>query len=238
MALILNIETATNVCSVSVSKNGIVEGSRESSDEKSHAKLLTIFIDEVIKELNYTFDDFDAVAVSKGPGSYTGLRIGVSTAKGICYAKDLPLIAINTLHSMANGIISKINSNEIEIEDLENCIIVPMIDARRMEVYSAFFNSEGDFERDVKAEIIDENSYQEILIKQKMIFFGDGSEKIKDVIKHENAMFIDDIYPSSKDMVKLAETKFQKSEFEDVAYFEPFYLKDFVATVPKKNIFK
>lgn len=238
MALILNIETSTNVCSVSVSKNGVVEGCRESSDEKSHAKFLTIFIDEIVKELNYDFDDFDAVAVSKGPGSYTGLRIGVSTAKGLCYAKDLPLIAINTLQSMAQGIISKANSNKIKIEDPGNCLIVPMIDARRMEVYSAFFNSKGDFTRDVKAEIIDENSYQEILAKQKMIFFGNGSEKIKDVIKHANAIFIDNMHPSSKDMAQLAETRFQNNEFEDVAYFEPFYLKDFVATVPKKNIFK
>lgn len=238
MALILNIETSTIVCSVSVSRDGIVLAIKESREEKSHAKLLTIFIDELLKELNYKIDDLDAVAISKGPGSYTGLRIGVSTAKGLCYAKDLPLIAINTLQSMANGIILKFNSNNLPIENVETAILVPMIDARRMEVYSAFFNSKGESLRDVMAEIIDDHSYKEILSKQKMIFFGDGSEKIRETIQHENAIFLTDIYPSSKDMAELSESAYQKREFENVAYFEPFYLKDFVATVPKKNIFQ
>jgi tRNA threonylcarbamoyladenosine biosynthesis protein TsaB len=238
MALILNIETSTKVCSVCVSLNGVVKGIKESCEEKSHAKLLTIFIDQLLNELDYKIVDFDAIAISKGPGSYTGLRIGVSTAKGLCYAKDLPLIAINTLQSMANGIILKANSNDISVDDFENSILVPMIDARRMEVYSAFFNSKGEFIRDVKAEIIDENSYKDILSKQKMVFFGDGSEKIRKVVKHENAVFIKNIDPSSNDMAKLSELAYQEKQFEDVAYFEPFYLKDFVATVPKKNIFQ
>ena len=238
MALILNIETSTTVCSVSVTLNGLVQGIKESNEEKTHAKLLTIFIDQLLKELNYKIDDFDAVAVSKGPGSYTGLRIGVSTAKGLCYAKDIPLIAINTLQAMANGMILKANSKEISFDDFKNSVLVPMIDARRMEVYSAFFNSKGEFTRDVKAEIIDENSYQDILANRKMIFFGDGSEKIKEIIKHENAIFVGNVYPSSNSMASLSELAFQNNEFENVAYFEPFYLKDFVATVPKKNIFK
>jgi len=238
MALILNIETSTIVCSVSVSLNGLVQGIKESNEEKTHAKLLTIFIDQLLKELNYTIDDFDAIAVSKGPGSYTGLRIGVSTAKGLCYAKDIPLIAINTLQAMANGMILKANSKEISIEDFKNSVLVPMIDARRMEVYSAFFNSKGEFIRDVKAEIIDENSYQDILANQKMIFFGDGSEKIKEIINHKNAIFVNNVNPSSYSMTSLSEFAFQNNEFENVAYFEPYYLKDFVATVPTKNIFK
>ena len=238
MALILNIETSTRVCSVCISKDGIVKSFRESNDEKTHAKLLTVFIDEIVKEQNLSFDDFDAVAVSKGPGSYTGLRIGVSTAKGLCYAKDLPLIAINTLEAMANGVITKVNTNELNIDDFENAILVPMIDARRMEVYSAFLNSKGEIIREVKAEIIDENSYRDILAKQKMIFFGDGSEKITDTIKHENAIFIENANPSSLSMAVLSEDAFIKEEFKDIAYFEPFYLKDFVATIPKKNIFK
>lgn len=237
MALILNIETSTTVCSVSITLNGIVKGIKESNEEKTHAKLLTVFIDQLLKELNYKMDDFDAIAVSKGPGSYTGLRIGVSTAKGLCYAKDLPLIAINTLQGMANGMILKANSNEITIDDFKDSVLVPMIDARRMEVYSAFFNSKGEFTRDVKAEIIDENSYQDILTNKKMIFFGDGSEKIKEIIKHKNAIFVSNVYPSSDSMASLSELAFQNNEFENVAYFEPFYLKDFVATVPKKNIF-
>ena len=238
MALILNIETSTRVCSVCISKDGIVKSFRESNDEKTHAKLLTVFIDEIVKEQNLSFDDFDAVAVSKGPGSYTGLRIGVSTAKGLCYAKDLPLIAINTLEAMANGVITKVNTNELNIDDFENAILVPMIDARRMEVYSAFLNSKGEIIREVKAEIIDEKSYRDILAKQKMIFFGDGSEKITDTIKHENAIFIENANPSSLSMAVLSEDAFIKEEFKDIAYFEPFYLKDFVATIPKKNIFK
>jgi len=233
MALILNIETSTQVCSVCISKDGNVLALKESHDQKSHARLLTTFIDQVLKESNYSFDDLNAVAVSKGPGSYTGLRIGVSTAKGICYAKDLPLIAVNTLESMANGVISK-----SEYSDDENAILVPMIDARRMEVYSAFFNLKGEFLREVKAEIIDEDSYSDILKKQRMIFFGDGSSKITEIIKHKNAVFIENFHPSSRFMVSISDQYFKTNTFEDVAYFEPFYLKDFVATIPKKNIFK
>ncbi len=233
MALILNIETSTQVCSACISKDGNVLAFKESNDQKSHARLLTTFIDQVLKESNYTFDDLDAVGVSKGPGSYTGLRIGVSTAKGICYAKDLPLIAINTLESMTNGVIS-----EKELDKNEDIVLVPMIDARRMEVYSAFFNYKGDFLREVKAEIIEENTYSDILKKQKMIFFGDGSSKIMETIKHENAVFIEDFHPSSRFMANISDHYFKNNKFEDVAYFEPFYLKDFVATVPKKNIFK
>lgn len=238
MALILNIETSTIVCSVSVSKDGMVKAVKESREEKSHAKLLTIFIDELLKELNHKIEDLDAVAVSKGPGSYTGLRIGVSTAKGLCYAKDLPLIAINTLQSMTKGIILKLQSNKISVKDFEKAILVPMIDARRMEVYSAFLDSKGEIVREVMAEIIDKDSYKDILTKQKMIFFGDGSEKIQKIIPHENAVFINDVYPSAHDMATLSEAAYQNKDFENVAYFEPFYLKDFIATVPKKNIFQ
>ncbi len=238
MALILHIETSTRVCSVCVSRDGQAIGLRESKEEKSHAKKLTIFIQELFNELHIKVDDLDAIAISKGPGSYTGLRIGVSTAKGLCFAKDLPLVAVNTLQSMANGIIQRQAEGNLSIHEIEKAILVPMIDARRMEVYSAFFNSEGEFTRDVKAEIIDESSYQDILENKQMIFFGDGSEKITEVIRHKNAKFIPGYDPSAKDMIKIAETAFDKQHFEDVAYFEPFYLKDFIATVPKKNIFK
>ncbi len=238
MGLILSIETSTMVCSVCISRNGELIGIKESEEEKSHAKNLTVFVDELMKENGFSYSDLDAVSISKGPGSYTGLRIGVSTAKGLCYAKNIPLIAINTLQAMANGMITKVESNEIIIDHFENSVLVPMIDARRMEVYSAFFNSKGETVRDVKAEILDERSYNEILEKQKMIFFGDGSEKVHNVIKHNNAMFIKNINPSAKDMIELSEQLFKMKKFEDVAYFEPFYLKDFIATIPKKNIFK
>ena len=232
MALILNIETSTNICSVCIAKDGNIIAQKESSENKSHAKLLTLFIEDLLKEQSLTAANLDAVAVSKGPGSYTGLRIGVSVAKGLCYAKDIPLIAINTLQAMAFGVVSKLSA-----DNLNDSIIVPMIDARRMEVYSAFFDTKASLIRDVKAEIIDENSYAEKLSTQKMIFCGDGSEKITSTIQHENAIFISDFYPSATYMTVLSESCFESEKFENVAYFEPFYLKDFIATTPKKNIF-
>ncbi|HRW63785.1 MAG TPA: tRNA (adenosine(37)-N6)-threonylcarbamoyltransferase complex dimerization subunit type 1 TsaB [Bacteroidales bacterium] len=236
MALILNIETSTQVCSVCLSDGGKVIAMRESNDDKSHARLLNLFIEEILKENKLNFGQLDAVAVSKGPGSYTGLRIGVSTAKGLCYAKNIPLIAVHTLESMAYGVIHyKYSKSKASDSDI---VFVPMIDARRMEVYSAFFNIKGEMIREVEAEIIDENSYQDILKDKKMVFFGDGSDKIKDVLKNPNAMFIENVNPSSEYMSALSESAFNKKQFEDIAYFEPFYLKDFIATIPKKNIFK
>lgn len=236
MALILNIETSTTVCSVSLAKDGEILGFRESADEKSHAKLLTVYIDEIIKEQKVDFKDIDAVAVSMGPGSYTGLRIGVSTAKGLCYAKDIPLIAINTLQSMAHGVINRFNEDEQAVNNFEESLLVPMIDARRMEVYSSIFNTKGETVREIKAEIIEESSFSELLEKQQLIFFGDGSSKIKNTVTHKNAIYLDDIGTSSLYMCELAEEAFKNKKFENVAYFEPFYLKDFVATTPKKNI--
>lgn len=238
MALILNIETSTQVCSVSVSDKGLIKGFKESRDEKSHAKYLTVFINDLLNELKLPIGDFDAISVSKGPGSYTGLRIGVSTAKGLCYAKDIPLISVNTLQSMAYGLIRKVEEQHISIPDFDQSLLVPMIDARRMEVYSAFFNPKGEFVRDVKAEIIDQDSYKDILSSQPMIFFGDGSEKVSDIIQDQSALFVPDFFASAVDMAKLSEKFYGEQKFEDVAYFEPFYLKDFVATKPKKNIFK
>lgn len=238
MALILNIETSTQVCSVSVSDNGLIKGFKESRDEKSHAKYLTVFINDLINELKLSIRDFDAISVSKGPGSYTGLRIGVSTAKGLCYAKDIPLISVNTLQSMAYGLIRKVEEQQIFIPDFDQSLLVPMIDARRMEVYSAFFNPKGEFVRDVKAEIIDQDSFKDLLSSQSMIFFGDGSEKVSDIIQDQRAFFIPEFFASAVDMAKLSEKIYFEQKFEDVAYFEPFYLKDFVATKPKKNIFK
>ncbi|MDY6801129.1 MAG: tRNA (adenosine(37)-N6)-threonylcarbamoyltransferase complex dimerization subunit type 1 TsaB [Bacteroidota bacterium] len=238
MALILNIETSTQVCSVSVSEKGQIKGFKEISDEKSHAKYLTVFIDELIKELNISLHDIDAVAVSKGPGSYTGLRIGVSTAKGLCYAKDIPLISVNTLQSMAFGLIQKVNQEDLTIPNFKQSILVPMIDARRMEVYSAFFNSMGEFLRDVKAEIIDQHSYKDILKSKQMIFFGNGSDKITKTVQGQNTFFLPGFSASAVYMAQLSELFFAEKKFEDVAYFEPFYLKDFIATTPKKNIFR
>ena len=216
---ILNIETSTKACSVALHKNGELIVSREDvTTNFSHSEKLLKFISKLFSDAKLSLSDLDAIAVSMGPGSYTGLRIGVSTAKGLCYGLDIPLISISTLKAMSFGMALEIKAD----------LYCPMIDARRMEVYSAFFDKNNTEVRKIQADIIDENSYKKELEK-KVVFFGDGSEKIKDKIKHENAIFVSDIHPSAKNMGLLSYQKFTKSLFEDLAYFEPFYLKDFVA---------
>lgn len=229
MSLILNIETSTSVCSASIAKNGEVLAIRESFEDKSHATLITVFVEELLSELSITAAELDAVAVSEGPGSYTGLRIGVSVAKGICYANNIPLIAVNTLQAMA--IMAK------KAKSINEALYCPMIDARRMEVYSALFDAQMKVARKTIAEIIDENSYASELKQRPIIFMGNGAEKCKGHITSDNAVFLEGIYPSAKYMAMLAEQDFNNHNFKDVAYFEPFYLKDFVATIPKKKVF-
>ncbi|CAM1359306.1 tRNA (adenosine(37)-N6)-threonylcarbamoyltransferase complex dimerization subunit type 1 TsaB [Tenacibaculum xiamenense] len=225
MALILNIETATKNCSVSLGKEGKLLAIKELNDGNySHAEKLHPFIQEVLNESGIQMNDLDAVAISKGPGSYTGLRIGVSAAKGLCFANDIPLIALETLHSLATSI--SINSG----------YIVPMLDARRMEVYSEVYNIDYSQQREIQAEIINEESFVTLLENNEVHFLGDGANKCKDVITSENAIFHDDKFPSSREMVELSYTKFKENKFEDVAYFEPFYLKDFVVTPEKKKV--
>lgn len=365
MALILNLETATKVCSVSLGKDSELLALKEQHDDYSHAEKLTLFIQEVLEEAGVTIKEIDAVAVSKGPGSYTGLRIGVSTAKGLCYSLEKPLIAVSTLKAMArdpsltlpqgegikapryytagkldwntsienakehrknptdaewiiwqrlrakqigykfrrqhpidkyivdfvciekklvieidgkmhdnqkeedesrtdklnqkgfkvirfaneeviintDNVVSKIKSelDNIKVlpfgEDSGGVLFCPMIDARRMEVYNAFYDINNNEIREVAADIVDENSYQEFLDKHRVVFFGDGAAKCKTALeKHENAFFADDVFPSAKNMITLSEEQFNKQQFEDVAYFEPYYLKDFVAGKPKKLI--
>ena len=224
MATILNIETATKNCSVSVAKDGETLTIQELNDGNySHAEKLHPFIQKVLEDANVSKSQIDAVAVSKGPGSYTGLRIGVSAAKGLCFAFDKPLISIETLLSLAHQL------------TIEEGVIVPMIDARRMEVYAAVYDANYKQVREIKAEIIDEDSFQEYLLKGKVYFLGDGAEKCKEVITDENAVFIDSKYPSAKEMSQLSFDKYKKNDTEDVAYFEPFYLKDFVVTPEKKR---
>ena len=216
---ILNIETSTKACSVALHKNGELIVCREDvTTNFSHSEKLLKFISKLFSDAKLSLSDLDAIAVSMGPGSYTGLRIGVSTAKGLCYGLDIPLISISTLKAMSFGMALEIKAD----------LYCPMIDARRMEVYSAFFDINNTEVRKIQADIIDENSYKKELEK-KVVFFGDGSEKIKEKIKHKNAMFISNIHPSAKNMGLLSYQKFTKSLFEDLAYFEPFYLKDFVA---------
>lgn len=223
LAIILNIETATKNCSASISKNGELIAFRELNDGNySHGENLHVFIEELTKETNISFQDFDAIAVSKGPGSFTGLRIGVSSAKGLSFSLDKPLISISTLASLANS---------LEIE--KDAVIIPLLDARRMEVYAAVFNNKHEQIRKIQADIIDENSFSTYLEKGKVYFLGDGAEKCKEIITHESAIFLDGYFPSAKQMAALSHEKYQNNDFEDVAYFEPFYLKDFLITKPK-----
>ena len=216
MALILNIETATKNCSVSLSNEGKTMVCKEIAEQNfSHAEKLHLFIAEVLAENNLVFSDLSAVAVSQGPGSYTGLRIGVSSAKGLCYALNIPLIAVDTLQLLAKQI------------QIEKGIILPMIDARRMEVFTAFYDKNFNQIRNVQAEIIDENSYAEI--DEILHLVGDGTEKFKTTLTNDKFVFHSNvIYPSAKEMSALSYEKFQKQDFVDVAYFEPFYLKDFL----------
>ena len=223
MALVLNIETATTNCSVSLSKDGETLVLKEDNSlGYSHAETLHLFIDEVFKISKLKPSEIDAVAVSKGPGSYTGLRIGVSSAKGLCFALEKPLISISTLESLAH---------QVKATD---GLIIPMLDARRMEVYSAIYNQNLELQREIKAEILSEESYSELLDSNKVYFIGNGVEKTKALISHPNAFFIEGKLPSANEMSLLAEMKYKKSDTEDVAYFEPYYLKDFVALKKKQ----
>nr|WP_290857511.1 tRNA (adenosine(37)-N6)-threonylcarbamoyltransferase complex dimerization subunit type 1 TsaB [Flaviramulus sp.] len=219
---ILNIETATTNCSVSLSKDGETIVLKEDNDKSySHAERLHVYIDDILKDAKVSLTDLNAIAVSKGPGSYTGLRIGVSAAKGLCFALDKPLISVPTLHALAHQL--KINEG----------VIVAMLDARRMEVYSAIYNSDYEEIRETKAQILNEMAFAELLDKGKVYFIGNGVEKTKTIINHPNAIFIENKLPSSNDMSLLAYNKYKISNTEDVAYFEPYYLKDFVALKPK-----
>ena len=224
MTYILNIETATKNCSVSVSKNGELIAIKElNNGNYSHAEVLHPYINSVLEEANIASDMLKAVAVSKGPGSYTGLRIGVSAAKGMCFALNIPLISINTLTSLAHSI------------TVESGFIVPMLDARRMEVYAAVYNKDYNQVSAIEAQIIDENSFLSELKFSKVYFLGDGAEKCKSIITHSNAIFIDSKFPSANQMSNLAFDKYKKNDIEDVANFEPFYLKDFIAVPQKKK---
>ena len=222
LGYILNIETATKNCSVALAKDGKTIFCKEIAQEGySHAERLHVFIEEIIKEAGITFKDLSAIAVSQGPGSYTGLRIGVSAAKGLCYALNIPLIAVDTLQALASQV------------TISSGLIIPMIDARRMEVYSAFFSPTLEKKREILAEIIDENSFGDL--QETLYFVGDCAEKCKSVLNKDNYVFLEDIkYPSAKEMSALSYEKFKINDTVDVAYFEPYYLKDFMITAPKK----
>ena len=229
MSLILNIETATAVCSVALAKDGQLLGLKESNTRNNHSSALPLFIDEVIKRTNVSLTDIDAIAVSEGPGSYTGLRIGVAAAKGLCYALEKPLIGVSTLRAMAYGMAHR--DSAITTAYILFC---PMIDARRMEVYCAIFDEKGNEIREVRAEIINETSFMKFLEKNKIVFAGDGALKCRSLFeKHPNAVFAEDFQTSAKFMIPLSEEKSLQKKFEDLAYFEPYYLKDFIAGKPR-----
>jgi len=221
MAFILNIETATPVCSISLGRDGVLLAHKTSVEHNVHSEKLTVFIETIMQECGYDFSMLDAVAVSEGPGSYTGLRIGASVAKGLCYGLGKPLIAIKTLQAMSYGM-------SVQSPD-EHALYCPMIDARRMEVYTALYDFNGNEIEATTAKVIDNQSFQEVLSQRKVIFAGDGMEKCREVITAPNALFLTQFCHSSEWMIPLAEAKWKEKCFADVAYFEPFYLKEFQA---------
>jgi tRNA threonylcarbamoyladenosine biosynthesis protein TsaB len=230
--MIICLETATNLCSVALIDNAGLVSLRESNELKSHATLLTVFAEEILKDQGMKAGDLDAVAVSKGPGSYTGLRIGVSVAKGIAYGASIPLIGVETTLSMFWGMKQRMLISEAEISPY----FCPMLDARRMEVYYAIYNSSGKKVKDIAADVVTEDLFSDIPESQKIIFFGDGAKKCKDVINHKNAIFAEDFRISAAHMQNPVFQAISEKKYEDVAYFEPLYLKDFITTVPRKNI--
>ena len=226
MQRIILIETSTALCSAAIAEDGAVTAYRESSAPKAHASLTSVFIDEILKERGITLADCDAVCVSMGPGSYTGLRVGVSTAKGLCFGAGMPLLAAGTLDTLV--------AQAADMAD-DARFVIPMIDARRMEVYTAVFEN-GRQITETAPEIIDESSFAQYLEQGTCLFIGDGAGKCADVIKHPNARFCQ-CWPKASSMLQPAAQAYNEKRFEDVAYFEPFYLKEFVATVSKKKLF-
>ena len=223
MALILQLETATTCCSAAIAHDGKCIALKERNEPNIHAASITLFIEEVMRSAGRTMTDLDAVCISKGPGSYTGLRIGVSTAKGLCYALDIPLISVTTLQAMAASLAGQYPGS----------LLCPMIDARRMEVYTAVYTPQLTEIEPVQAKILDEHSFDNLLATHQLVFFGDGAPKYRQVLHHEQATFLDDFTNSAAHLSALAYKKFQHQAFEDVAYFEPYYLKEFLVTVSR-----
>ena len=245
MERIILIETSTALCSVALAENGAVTAYRESSAPKAHASLTAVFVQEVLAERGISLSDCDAVCVSMGPGSYTGLRVGVSTAKGLCFGSGKPLLAVGTLDTLvAQAQMTGNDGNDHHViarseatwQSPKYRYIIPMIDARRMEVYAAVFTSDGVQIKETAPVIVDESSFAEYLAQGPCLFIGDGAGKCSDVLKHPNAHFCQ-CHPKASSMLYPALKAFRNGDFKDVAYFEPFYLKEFVATVSKKKLF-
>ncbi len=235
MSKIISIETGTDICSVGLSHNGKLLSLRESIEGRNHTSDVALFLEEILQQNTATASDIDAVAVSVGPGSYTGLRVGVSFAKGFCYAQNIPMIAIDSLESLTRCAIEDSQSGIINLDMLDQSLLIPMIDARRMEVYTRVYDHHLNPFTEIEAKIIDNNSFEEFAHKNIYIF-GSGAQKCLDVLPSDNFKFVD-VAPSARGLVEVAHQKFDKSEFVDLAYYEPLYLKNFIGTKSQKRYF-
>ena len=233
MSFILCIETGTDICSVGLARNGELISLRESGEGRDHAKKVGVFVDELLCETGVAPDELDAVAVGKGPGSYTGLRIGVSFAKGLCYGLGIPLVAVGSLDAMVEVAREDFEAGILDVTSWNNALLCPMVDARRMEVYTQIFSSAGEPLSDVAAEVVTSESFAEWRNKGQLVIFGNGAAKCCEVLP--DAHYID-VTPSARGLARLAEERLQAGQVEDIAYFEPFYLKDFVVIPSKKKL--
>ena len=233
MSLILCIETGTDVCSVGVARNGELLSLRESDQGRDHAKNLAVFVDELLHETNISPDELDAIAVGMGPGSYTGLRIGVSFAKGMCYGLNIPLLAVGSLDALAQVAIEDHEAGIINIDEWDSARLCPMVDARRMEVYAQVFDIECNPLSEVSAEVITEESFSKWRNDGKLVIFGNGAAKCQEVLAGTTYV---SVVPAARGLAKLAHKRYEEGKFEDIAYFEPFYLKDFIIIPSKKKL--
>ncbi|MBO7331463.1 MAG: tRNA (adenosine(37)-N6)-threonylcarbamoyltransferase complex dimerization subunit type 1 TsaB [Alistipes sp.] len=233
MSLILCIETGTDICSVGIARDGELMSLRESDQGRDHAKQVAVFVDELLRETGVKPDELDAVAVGMGPGSYTGLRIGVSFAKGLCYGLNIPLLAVGSLEALTDVAIKDYEAGIIQVEGWDEAFLCPMVDARRMEVYTQIFNSRCEAQSEVSAEIITEDSFSQWRAKGKLVIFGNGAAKCQEMLP--DAIYID-VAPSARGLTRIAHQLFEAGKTVDIAYFEPFYLKDFVVIPSKKKL--
>ena len=233
MSLILCIETGTDICSVGVARDGELISLRESDEGRDHAKKVGVFVDEVLRETDISPDELDAVAVGMGPGSYTGLRIGVSFAKGLCYGLGIPLVAVGSLDALAAVAIEDYDAGILDVDNWENAVLCPMVDARRMEVYTRLFDAKGNALSDVMAEVVTEQTFADVRRERQLVMFGNGAAKCREVL--HDATYIN-ITPSARGLARLAEQRLSAGQTEDIAYFEPFYLKDFIVIPSKKKL--
>ena len=233
MSLILCIETGTDICSVGIARDGELVSLRESAEGRDHAKHVGVFVDELLSETNIAPDELDAIAVGMGPGSYTGLRIGVSFAKGLCYGLQIPLVAVGSLDALAEVAIEDHKAGILDVEAWDEALLCPMVDARRMEVYTRLYSATGEPQSEVKAEVVTENSFAKEREEKLLVIFGNGAAKCREVMPDATDINVD---PSARGLARLAEQRLQAGQTEDIAYFEPFYLKDFVVIPSKKKL--